>query len=313
MMLKEVKQFIIGNLIAGLAIQLFNQLPWSSISLFILKQLSIYKYIITDQNTVKRIQKRLASKTNTIYNDQAYGVIWDYNLIAHISVNQFEHTNVSLYCFKETYETLTNEVSSENKSVDIDEPPNQKITIYDRSGSYSDTYFHKRTVYIRSIQSRESQDTIITNIVGEYNKKTHAVALIHGPPNTGKTTIGMLIAKQLNASYCNSLKPWLPNCTLSQLYTMVEPSEDNPLIIAIDEVDVPLYNIHNGLIKPNEKMPTSMIDKCGWNTFFDNIQRGMYPYLILLLTTNRTPQFINELDMCYIRKGRVDIIEELVI
>ena len=311
-MLHEAKQFIIGNLIAGLAIQLFNQLPWTSILLFILKQLKINNYIITDQNNVKRVQKRLASKTNTIYNEQAYGFILDTNLIANIYKDQWENMSVSIYCTKETYESLTNEVATENKSEDVVELPKQKITIYDRSGSYNDTYYHKRNVYVHSIQSRLAQQSIISNIVSEYKKKTHTVGLIYGPPNTGKTTIGMLIAKELNGSYCNSLKPWLPNCTLSQLYTMVEPSEDNPLIIAIDEFDVPLYNIHNGLIKPNEKMPTSMIDKCGWNTFFDDIQRGMYPYLIILLTTNKSPQFINELDTCYIRKGRVDVIEELL-
>jgi hypothetical protein len=312
MMLQEVKQFIIGNLIAGLAIQLFNQLPCSSIALFIMKYCNINHYIVNDQNTVKRIQKRLASKTNTICNDQAYGVVCDYMMLANIYKDQWENMNVSLYCSKETYESLTNEVVSENKSEEIVELPKQKITIYDRSGSYADTYFHKRSVYVHSIQSRGCQEIIITNVVNEYSKKTHAVGLIYGPPNTGKTTIGMLIAKQLNGSYCNSLKPWLPNCTLSLLYTIVEPSEDNPLIIAIDEFDVALFNIHNGLIKPNEKMPTTMIDKCGWNTFFDDIQRGMYPYLIVLLTTNKSPQFINQLDTCYIRKGRVDTIQELL-
>lgn len=312
MMLQDIKQFIIGNLIAGVAIQMFNSLPWVSIMLFILKQFSINNYIITDQNTVKRIQKRLASKTNTIYDEQAFGCVWDYNLLANISKNQWEDISVSLYCSKETYETLTCETVSEHKSEEIVESPKQKITIYDRSGTYADTYYPKRNVYVHSINCRSNQCAIISNIVKEYSKKTHVVSLIYGPPNTGKTTIGILLAKQLNGSYCNSFKPWLPNCTLSQLYTIVEPSEENPLIIAMDEFDVPLFNIHNGLIKPNEKMSTSMIDKCGWNTFFDDIQRGMYPYLIVLLTTNKSPEFINELDTCYIRSGRVDVIHELV-
>jgi hypothetical protein len=312
MMLQDIKQFIIGNLIAGVAIQLFNSLPWASIMLFILKQFSINNYIITDQNTVKRIQKRLSSKTNTIYDEQAYGCVWDYNILANISKNQWEDISVSLYCSKETYETLTSETVSEHKSEEIVEAPKQKITIYDRSGTYADTYYHKRNVNVHSIDCRLNQCIIISNIVKQYSKKTHAVSLIYGPPNTGKSTIGILLAKQINGSYCNSFKPWLPNCTLSQLYTIVEPSEENPLIIAIDEFDVPLFNIHNGFIKPNEKMSTSMIDKCGWNTFFDDIQRGMYPYLIVLLTTNKSPEFMNELDTCYIRNGRVDVIHELV-
>jgi len=312
MILHQVKEFIIGNLIARLAIQLFNQLPWGSIMLFVLKNFSINNYIISDQNTVKRIQKRLRSKTNTIYNDEAYGCVWDYSLLANIFKNQYDDVSVSLYCSKETYETLICETVSDHKSEEISETPKEKITIYDRSGKYANTYYHKRNVYVHSICCRPNQSAIISDIVKEYSKKTHTVSLIYGPPNTGKTTIGMLLAKELNGSYCNSFKPWLPNCTLSQLYTQVEPSEDNPLIIMMDEFDIPLLNLHNGLIKHNEKMPTYMIDKCGWNTFFDDIQRGMYPYLILLLTTNKSPQFINELDTCYIRSGRVDSIQELI-
>ena len=311
MNLQDLKQFVIGNLFAGVIIQIFNQFPWNSIMLFILKQFSINNYLITDQNTVKRIQKRLSSKTNTIYNEQAFGWVWDYNLVANITKDRWDNMSVILYCIKETYETLISENKSENKSEEIVETPKQKITIYDQCGSYSNTHYRKRSVYVHSIECRPNQCAIISNIVEEYSKKTHAVTMIYGPPNTGKTTIGMLLAKQLNGSYCNSFKPWLPNCNLSHLYVEVEPSEDNPLIIAMDEFDVPLFNIHNGLIKQNEHMYTSMVDKCGWNTFFDDIQRGMYPHVIILLTSNKSPEFINELDPCYIRKGRVDLIFEL--
>jgi hypothetical protein len=43
----------------------------------------------------------------------------------------------------------------------------------------------------------------------------------------------------------------------------------------------------------------------------DEIQRGMYPHLIMLLTSNKGPEFIQSLDPSYIRKGRVDITVEL--
>jgi len=308
-MLAEMREFIIGNMIAGAAIQLLNSLPWSVLILFILKNIGINNYVITEINTVKRIQKRLASKTCIINNGQAFGYICDFNLIADISKDSWDNIKVSLYCSKKTYESLTNEITSENSKIVKVEKEN--ITIYDRCGSYKDTYYEKRNINVISIQSRSTQDAIISAIMCKYSIKNHAVALVYGPPNTGKTTIGLLVAKELNGTYCNSLQPWLPNCNLSHLYSSVEPSESSPLIIAIDEIDIQLVNIHNGLIKQNSKMPTSVLDKSGWNKFFDEIQRGMYPYLIVLLTTNKTPEFIDALDVSYIRPGRVDLIEGL--
>ena len=37
----------------------------------------------------------------------------------------------------------------------------------------------------------------------------------------------------------------------------------------------------------------------------------MYPNTILLLTSNRGPEFVRALDPSYIREGRVDLILEL--
>jgi hypothetical protein len=43
----------------------------------------------------------------------------------------------------------------------------------------------------------------------------------------------------------------------------------------------------------------------------DSIQRGMYPNIILILTSNRAPEYIHSLDPSYIRKGRVDLTFEM--
>lgn len=312
-MLQDLKQFIIGNLIAGLLIKQINDIPWNSLILIILKKFGIHYYIIHETNTAKRIQTRLASKTSMIQDERAYGYIYDYNLIAKIGGNSdSSDLHVWMYCSKKTYESLTSEdTPSKDTSDEVTEEPKHAIEIYERSSNYSFSGFYRRKISIHSITGRLNQNELVSNIMDVFSKKTHAVALIHGAPNTGKSTIGLLIANKLKGSYCNTLKPWLPNCSLIHLYSTVEPTQENPLIISMDEFDVPLTNIHNGLIKPNENMATLMIDKAGWNTFFDEIQRGTYPYVIVLLTTNKTPQFINELDPCYIREGRVDIIQEV--
>jgi hypothetical protein len=54
-------------------------------------------------------------------------------------------------------------------------------------------------------------------------------------------------------------------------------------------------------------VPISIGDKAGWNKFLDEIDRGMFPHLVLVLTSNRDPAFIRALDPSYIREGRVDL------
>ena len=68
--------------------------------------------------------------------------------------------------------------------------------------------------------------------------------------------------------------------------------------------------IHSG-ITPHKNLPIQAANKAGWNQFLDEIQIGMYPHLILILTTNKTPDFIHTLDPSYIRTKRVDNIYHL--
>jgi hypothetical protein len=90
----------------------------------------------------------------------------------------------------------------------------------------------------------------------------------------------------------------------------VEPTAQKPLIIVFDEVDLVIMKIHEG-IRQHKNVPTVVSDKSGWNHMLDSIQRGMYSNIILVMTSNRGPEFIDSLDSSYIRKGRVDIIEEM--
>ena len=55
-----------------------------------------------------------------------------------------------------------------------------------------------------------------------------------------------------------------------------------------------------------------MRNKTGWNTLLDKIQLGIYPNVILLLTSNMDVKKINQMmDESYLRKGRMDIIASL--
>jgi hypothetical protein len=91
----------------------------------------------------------------------------------------------------------------------------------------------------------------------------------------------------------------------------VEPAKDKPLIIVWEEIDIQLALIHKG-IEPHKNIPILVRNKTGWNTLLDKIQLGIYPNVILLLTSNMDVKKINQMmDESYLRKGRMDIIASL--
>lgn len=162
------------------------------------------------------------------------------------------------------------------------------LAVFERAGSYSNLWYRERKVG-GGFEPREEQTTIrtaITDIVKERDRG-HATVFLHGPPGTGKSMIGVLFAEELGGVYCNTLKPWEPGDTLGSLHSQVEPSAEKPLIVCFDEFDGPLMAIHGRSIERHKNIPTAVADKEGWNRFLDEVSRGMFPHMILLLTSNR--------------------------
>ena len=91
----------------------------------------------------------------------------------------------------------------------------------------------------------------------------------------------------------------------------VQPTAESPLILLFDEVDVALSKIHAG-ISEHKCLLTEVAGKTGWNKLFDEIDLGLYPNLIIIMTSNRKPEFIDSLDTCYIREGRTNLIKEMI-
>jgi hypothetical protein len=208
-----------------------------------------------------------------------------------------------------THEALLKEAEQTPSDV-TDVPLKKAIYIYERLGSFHHPWFKKRNFTLRSMVPRLNQATVIEQMKTHLDKVGHTVAYLYGPPGSGKSMIGLLLADIYGGSYCNTLRPWQPGDSLAALYSEVEPTSKHPLIIAFDEIDDPLIKIHSG-IEAHKSLPTLVHDKPSWNHMLDEIQRGMYPNMIIIMTSNKTPEFIREIDPSYIREGRVDLICEV--
>lgn len=186
----------------------------------------------------------------------------------------------------------------------------RQCKIFDREGTY--TYFSLRCRTLSlSARPRAAQLAVIERVEAVLAAQGHAVAFLHGPTGVGKSMVGPLLAERLGGGFCNSVKPWLPGDTLSALCAEAEPSARAPLVVNFDEADSVLEAVHSGRVAAHAKVPTLVKCKESWNRLFDAIGMGMYPHVVVLLTSNRGPDFVRGLDPSYIRAGRVDLVVAL--
>jgi len=297
-----------------LAINILNYIPWTMI--FLITQLfGIRLYYIKKAEECNRIQNRITQSSHTTDGGKGFGYSYGYWYLLYISDDNLDNKTVYMIATSNSYKMLTEELNEENTSLFEQGwklPSNQeqsKITVFDRSGDYSNPWFRKRQRDAKDIP-RGQQGKIVSAIIDDYIKRRHTVVYIHGNPGTGKSMIGILVANEFASHFCNTLKPWQPGDTLGVLLSEVEPTPQKPLILVFDEIDLTLMKINKG-IEPHKNIPIVVADKHGWNNMLDSIQRGMYPNIILILTSNRGPEFINTLDSSFIRRGRVDLIFEM--
>ncbi len=208
---------------------------------------------------------------------------------------------------EDSYNRLTN-IEDFCKKV-VEEIPELTFDILQRHGSFNNPYYLKRKLKM-SIEPMLKQKVIMDEIQELYKKRGHYSVYIYGEPGTGKSMIPLLMANCVKGMYCSTFRPWLPGDTLCSMYNEAEPTENKPLILAFDEVDSALVKIHEG-IEQHKNIPISVADKSGWNHMLDDIQRGLYPHLILILTSNKEPSFISDMDPSYLREHRIDKIFHL--
>lgn len=305
-MLKNTGVFSI--FIFGFISNLISSLPWSFVFLFT-QHFGIRSYMIRKREECASIQKNLGP-CSQITDGKSSGYSVGYWYLAYVSSSEIDDTYVWLIATKESYEALSKEkeltISFQSKAVVCDK---KAISVLDRHGSNTNVYYRQRSLKM-SVTPRPIQQTVLNDIKELLEQKKSAVVLLHGPPNVGKTMLSLIVTNEFGGSYCNSVSPWEPGDSITGVYTDTEVSEKNPLIVAFDEVDSAIEQIHKG-ISPHKDVKIRVRNKAGWNKMLDEIQKGFYPYLVVIMTTNKTPEFFNELDSSYIAPHRVDRIYKI--
>lgn len=297
-------------IVISLGMNTFYQIPWSSLFLF-LQPFHIYLYEIYERETCLQIQKNISYSTHKTTDKAAYGYCVGKWFVGHMN-QSYGDWKLTLLATEETFKRLLQQQQSDenvplNYSLIEKEEVNQtKLRIIKKGGSFGNWYYSKREVEIGYLEPLPQQQTILEKIQLNQEKFGYTIAYLYGPPGTGKSMIAYILAQRAKGNLFTNLRLSEPGVTFEDLYTFASPTKSRPLIVLLDEVDVLLKQIHEETILPHKNYPIQMQDKSGWNRFFDSVQIGLFPNLILLLTSNKSPEEINKLDPCYLRQNRVD-------
>ena len=195
------------------------------------------------------------------------------------------------------------------------------ISYWERSGNSYCYRYDNREISYPKLEPYENQKFIISETIRIMNEKESktSVILLSGPPGTGKSTIATFLANKLlsqlidkldKVNYIDTFNPTTPGDDFGKIYRKISPTSNSPLIIVLEEIDIIINKIYNNI--PDHKyIPIQIQNKTGWNIWFDKLDKGFYPHVYIIMTTNKSINYFDELDKSYMRNNRVNLKAEL--
>jgi hypothetical protein len=184
----------------------------------------------------------------------------------------------------------------------------KKIKVYMRTGNYKNLYYLILSLDVSHINPLGAQGPVVDDIVRLYKKSNRTTVFIHGVTSAGKSTIGYLVAKAINGSFCHTFKPTDPGDSFCNLVSEVNVrnDDDQPLVIVLEEANEIINYAHSKNHKRHVEIPISIYDKSTWCSFLDDMI--FYKNVVLILTSNESKESIDKLDPAYLRPGRIDAV-----
>lgn len=263
--------------------------------------LNMFTTNINERSTITAFIKK--SIYTRKYNELPYGIIICLNFnnpfLAYANVpkecpNQISpsHTYITVLCTEKTWEII----NAADKVKEFD----TKIMEYQEQSSY---FGDIRTVLMKTIKPWTHQQKIINEIKAIYEINKFATVLIEGDTGTGKSAIAYILAQQYKTVITKKLVYDVEHAS-SSFTKCVNPSFNSPGIVLFDELDEIVNFDSQSSIKIENK---KLICKKQWNSFMDNINSGLYPFIIWIFTTNKKREQIENSDNSVFRGGRINL------
>lgn len=239
--------------------------------------------------------------------------------------NSDTSTEVTLFTSNNHFKELMNKsvIPCESLCLTQNIPSTEKyktthpIDIWNRYGSYTGLYYQKIKVDVSQIAPLGCQEYIVNDIVQKYKERNRLICFIHGTTGTGKSTIGLLIAKEMRGSYCHDFNPTEPGDSFKTFLRDTQTYENDtlqsssgPIVFVMEEVDTMINNITNDNIFRHKNIMTSVYNKTTFNSFLDDMV--FHKNIILIMTSNTSKEKIDQIDPSYLRQGRVNTYYKMV-
>ena len=287
-----------------------NSYIWNILFL-LLKPFGLHLFQVYGDKVLKF--KKNVSISSSIRDDEPYGLVLGKYYIGYIEYvyhTQSYEWCISILTTKSIYKKLFHGYNYPDTKEN-----SKEIRFYEKEGPYYNIRYNYRPISFHHLIPNKNQKKILDSIIKYYDQNNNAIVLIYGPINTGKSCIPLLLAnrliKQNNINVIDTFNPTEPGDHFGRLYSKISPDQTNPLIVVIDEIDTLLDKIHNNLVMIHKDNPIQIKNKLEWNQFFDRFDRKLYPWVILIMTSNKYPSYFDNLDSSYFREGRVNLKFEL--
>lgn len=252
---------------------------------------------------------KLIKYSSILSNDEPEGWIYDYWFIGYIYIfynERYKSKELWLLCTKNFYDNNFKH-NNNNETNKIN-----KITYWNREGSFFNITYSSRLLNLTKKEPTEIQKKSINKIIELYNKNDYIVSLLYGKSGNGKSmTAHFLCSELLNTTetinLCDTHVPFDSGDNFDNFYTKINPTKESPLVIVFEEIDIMIDKIHNNKIINGEYNPIQIKNKTDWNSFLDRFDKEMYPYTILIMTSNKDISWFNKLDKSYLREGRINL------
>ncbi len=230
-------------------------------------------------------------------------------------LGKYDGYHIWIYIKKEMFPVLSQvacvnyiqctDEAEESKEEKVDETEDcNEITIFDFNHSYKHPHFYKRRINLSYIVPTLHQEPVLDAIYKQFKKRGRASIWVDGCPGSGKSTLGLLLAKKLCGNYCHSFQPMTPSVSCSILNDgMINETNTKPLVVVVEEYDKIIQAVHHQTVPKNEKYSIMVHDKASLNTFVDDLY--LYPNTVFLFTSNTKKSEIDLLDPSYLRRGRM--------
>ena len=171
-----------------------------------------------------------------------------------------------------------------------------------------------RIIRMKKLTPWASQTLIIDAIMKSYARHKFATIVISGDTCTGKSAVAYILAQKLKTTITTNAMFNQLNA-LDDVFQSNEPSYDFPVIALVDEFDQMINLTDSPVEKSNKDDFSRMLrgrsdniaTKKSWNEGLDKINMGLYPFMIWILTTNKSREEIEQGDKSLFRSGRVNL------